>query len=107
MNNSIGAKLRTLRKQQKITQQELAERLNIKRATISNYEINRRTPHLSELKRIAEYFGVGLDYFGIAATDEVAEMLARAKNVFESDNVSKEQKEEIYKELLKLYLNIK
>ena len=65
MNDSIGQKLRLLRKEKRMTQQELADALQIKRATISNYEIGRRSPHLSELRRIAEYFGVGLDYFGM------------------------------------------
>lgn len=107
MNNSIGYKLKILRKQKGMTQQELADKLGVKRATVSNYEIGRRSPHLSELRRIAEYFGVGLDYFGVVATDEVSDLLARAKNVFKNDNISKEQKEDLYKDLLRLYIEIK
>ena len=82
MNDSIGQKLRLLRKEKRMTQQELADALQIKRATISNYEIGRRSPHLSELRRIAEYFGVGLDYFGMVQTDDVLDLIARAKAVF-------------------------
>ena len=90
-----------------MTQQELADALEIKRATVSNYEIGRRSPHLSELRRIAEYFGVGLDYFGMVQTDDVLDLLARAKNVFDNENIPVDKKEEVYKELMRLYLNVK
>jgi transcriptional regulator with XRE-family HTH domain len=106
VNNDLGKKLKALRKGKKLTQQELADRLNISRATISNYEVNRRSPHLSELKRFADFYGVGLDYFGVATKDEVFDLLSRAKKVFESDEVKKEDKENLYKELMKLYLSI-
>lgn len=107
MNDSIGQKLRLLRKEKRMTQQELADALQIKRATVSNYEIGRRSPHLSELRRIAEYFGVGLDYFGMVQTDDVLDLLARAKNVFDNENIPVDKKEKVYKELMRLYLNLK
>lgn len=107
MNNTIGYKLKTLRKGQKMTQQYVADKVGITRATLSNYEINRRTPDLKTLRNLAEIYGVGLDYFGIATADEVLELLARAKEVFESETVSDERKREIHDELMKLYLHIK
>lgn len=107
MNNSIGHKLKTLRKGRKLTQEQAADSLGITRATVSNYEVGRRSPHISELKRIADFYGVGLDYFGIVPTDEVFDLLSRAREVFRSEAVPKEDKEEIYKELMRLYLEIK
>lgn len=106
MNDSIGQKLRLLRREKRMTQQDLADALDVKRATISNYEIGRRSPHLSELRRIAEYFGVGLDYFGVAQTDDILDLVARAKKVFDNGNIPIEKKEAVYKELMKLYLNL-
>ena len=106
MTNSIGQKLKTLRKGRKLTQQEAAEKLGITRATVSNYEVGRRSPHISELKRIADFYGVGLDYFGIVPTDEVFDLISRAREVFQSENVPKEKKEELYKEIMRLYLKI-
>lgn len=105
-DKSIGAKLKILRKGRRLTQEQLAERLGVNRATISNYEISRRSPSLKELKRYAEFYGVGLDYFGVSTKDEVFDLLTRAKEVFASEEISKEQKEELYKELLKLYLSM-
>ena len=107
MNNSVGEKLRTLRKEKKLTQQEAADKLGVKRATISNYEIGRRSPHLSELRRIAEFYGVGLDHFGVQQKDDILDLLARAKAVFKNNDIPPEKKDAVYKELLKLYLHIK
>ena len=106
MNDGIGAKLKILRKGRKLTQEQLADRLGVNRATISNYEIGRRLPNLNDLKRFAEFYGVGLDYFGVVSKDEMFDLLSRARDVFESDAISKEQKEEIYREIMKLYLKM-
>lgn len=107
MNENIGAKLKTLRKIKKMTQQDVANALGVKRSTISNYEIGRRSPSLSELRRMGEFYGVGLDYFGVAQTDDLLDLLARAKRVFENKDIPTEKKEEVYKELMRLYLNLK
>ena len=104
--DTIGKKLKILRKERRMTQQEVADKLGIKRATISNYEIGRRAPHLSELHRIAEFYGVGLDYFGVAQTADVLDLIARAKKVFENDQIPTDKKENVYRELMKLYLNL-
>lgn len=106
MKSEIAGKIRTLRKARKLTQQELADKTGLNRCTIGNYETGRRIPHLPELTQIATVFGVGLDYFGVATQDEVFDVLSRAKEVFESPTVSKLEKEELYKELMKLYLSI-
>lgn len=106
MNSSIGHKLKTLRKGRKLTQEQAAEKLGITRATVSNYEVGRRSPHISELKRIADFYGVGLDYFGIVPTDEVFDLLSRAKEVFNSPAVPKEKKDDLYKELMRIYLSL-
>lgn len=105
--NTIGKQLKALRKSQKKTQQAVADKVGITRATLSNYEIDRRTPDLKTLRKLAECYGVGLDYFGISTADEVLELLARAKEVFESDQISKERKNELFDAIMRLKLNIK
>lgn len=107
MKIDIGSKLKTLRKGRKLTQQELADKMGITRATVSNYEVGRRSPHISELKRFAEFFGVGIDYFGVVPADETFDLLSRARDVFNSQSVSKEKKEELYKALMRIYLDMK
>jgi transcriptional regulator with XRE-family HTH domain len=95
-----------LRKGRKLTQEQAAEMLHITRASVSNYETGRRVPHLSELRRICEAYGVGLDYMGITPTDEVFDLLSRAREVFNNPAVTREKKEEIYKELYTIYISL-
>lgn len=107
MKIDIGSKIKTLRKGRKLTQQELADKMGITRATVSNYEVGRRSPHISELKRFADFFGVGVDYFGVVPSDEMFDLLSRARDVFNSPDVPKEKKEELYKALMRIYLDMK
>lgn len=103
----IGSKLKSLRKSKGMTQEQVAIKVGITRSTISNYEIGRRTPHLTELQQLAGVFGVGLEYFGVSNKDLAFELLARAKEVFDSNDIDHETKEELYHEFMKLYLNLK
>lgn len=107
MSKEIGSKIKHLRKSRKLTQQEVADKVDIKRSTISNYEIGRRTPHLKDLQKLAETFGVGLDYFGVQNTDEVFDVLARAKEVFQNEEISEAAKEGLYMEFMKMYIELK
>ena len=104
---TIGGKIKNLRKSRRITQHEFAEKIGVSRSTLSCYEIGQRTPNIKTLQQISDIFGVGLDFFGISEKDEAIDLLARAKDVFESDKVSIETKEELYREFMKLYLSIK
>ena len=100
---SIGHKIKILRKGRKLTQQELADKLNVNRSSISNYEINRRVPPVKELQKICDFFGVGMDYFGVVTKNDAFDLISRAKDVFTDDKISKEDKEEVFFELLNLY----
>ena len=101
----ISHKLKVLRKTRGLTQQDLADRLGVKRATISNYEIGRRSPHLKELERISDILGVSLDYFGIGGSD-LFDLVARARVLFEDDNVPAGEKAKAYKEIMRIYLEL-
>lgn len=106
MKDSIAYKIKTLRKAKGLTQQELADAIGMQRPTLGGYETGRRVPRLPDLQQLAEFFGVGLDFFGVATTDEIFDILARAKDVFASEAISKEEKENLYKELMRLYLQL-
>ena len=51
-----------LRKQRKMTQNDLAERLGVTFQAISGYENERREPSFSILHKMADVFGVTVDY---------------------------------------------
>ncbi|PED43035.1 transcriptional regulator [Bacillus thuringiensis] len=59
---NFGAILRELRKEEKITQKELALTLKLSESTIGMYERNERQPDYDTLNRIANYFGVTTDF---------------------------------------------
>lgn len=103
---SIGNKLKTLRKGRGLTQVELAYRMNWSRATISNYECGRRVPHLDELTALCHFFGVSMDYWGVETENEGFELLSRAKAIFTSETISQEEKTRLYKEVMKMYLEM-
>lgn len=54
--------LKELRISRHISQQELADLLGYSRAAISGYEIGRNQPSYEDLKRIAIFFNVTIDY---------------------------------------------
>ena len=58
----IGAKIKELRIEKDLTQEKLAELLNIDKSTIAKYETNDREPKVYILCKIADYFNVSLDY---------------------------------------------
>ena len=104
---NIGDKLKTLRKGRKLTQDQVADRFGLTRGAISNFEIGKRRPDIKLLQAFAEFYGVPLDYFGEnTQKDELFDLLSRAKVIFKDDNVSKETKEELYREFMKLYLEL-
>jgi transcriptional regulator with XRE-family HTH domain len=60
---SFSKKLKGLREQKGLSQEALAEKLNIPRSTVTNYENNNdRMPRHQRLKEIADFFGVTVDY---------------------------------------------
>lgn len=54
-------RLYNLRKQKGLSQEELANRLNVSRQTISKWEIGDSTPDMEKLAAISELFEVSLD----------------------------------------------
>ncbi len=51
----------SLRKLNNLSQEELADRLNISRQTLSKYETGESLPDIEKCKAIADIFGVSLD----------------------------------------------
>lgn len=58
----FGARLKDLRESRKLTQLEVADKLNIENSTISGYERNVTTPSLDVLKKLALFYNVSADY---------------------------------------------
>lgn len=54
-------KMYELRKQKGFSQEELANRLNVSRQTVSKWEVGESTPDMEKLVAISDLFGVSLD----------------------------------------------
>lgn len=69
---ATAARIRGLRAEAKLTQAELAEMIEVSDMTISNYEKAYTTPDIITARRMADLFGVSLDYLAGRTPKEVA-----------------------------------
>lgn len=59
---ALSEKLYTLRKKSGLSQEQLAEQLNVSRQAISKWESGTSSPESDKLIAISDYFNVSLDY---------------------------------------------
>ena len=59
---SFATRLKKLRNARHVTQQELADYLNVTRPTIAGYETKGKEPDYNTISMIASYFNVSIDY---------------------------------------------
>ena len=58
----IAINIQNLRKQNKLSQKDLADILQVKQATISNWEKGTREPSIKDILKIKQYFKISTDY---------------------------------------------
>ena len=73
-------KLYELRKQKGFSQEELANRLNVSRQTVSKWEVGDSTPDMEKLIAISDLFGISLDELVLNKTPEPAPAPQPAKS---------------------------
>lgn len=61
MSNTVGNNIRKLRKKHGMSQKDLADKLNIRRQTVSAYEREVSIPDIYTLIRVADIFSISLD----------------------------------------------
>lgn len=61
MTNTFGKNLMELRKKNGLSQEDLANKLNVTRQTVSKWELEQTSPSLKDLKNIADFFNISLD----------------------------------------------
>lgn len=59
---TFGERLRLLRTEKKLSQQDFANQIKLSKSSVNMYERNEREPGLETLEKIADYFNVDLDY---------------------------------------------
>lgn len=65
----LGERIRNLRKEWKLTQEELGKKINVTKVSISGYENGNRSPDTETLQKIADFFNVSTDYL-LCRTDK-------------------------------------
>lgn len=66
---SFGNILKKLRQDNKLTQDELAKKIETSRSNIANYENDKNMPSVDILEKISELFNVSIDYL-LGKTDK-------------------------------------
>ena len=91
---TFGEKLRKLRTERGLTQDELAQKIYVTRTAISKWESDRGYPNIDSLKAISKFFSVSID--DLLSSDEVL-------TIAEQDN---KQKETRFKDLVYALLDL-
>lgn len=78
---TIGERIKEVRKNEKLTQQEFADRLNLKRNTVGSYEVNVVEPSDRTIKDVCDKFGVREEWLRtgegeMTATDAQSDKIA-------------------------------
>lgn len=58
---NLGNKITDLRKQNNLSQEELAEKVGVTRQTISKWELEETTPDINQAKKLSNIFNISLD----------------------------------------------
>ncbi len=58
----IADMLKKMRESKKLTQQDVADGINVNSSTYKNYEYGRREPDLETVSKLADFYGVTTDY---------------------------------------------
>lgn len=107
-----GERIKGLRRERHLTQQQLADALGIERSSIGKYETG-SMPSAEVMLRLAEFFGVSVDYLCERETDDAL----RAENDAErqllvmfrrTEGIPEERREEITQHIrstIEMYLN--
>lgn len=114
-SKDIGQRVKQLRKARHLKQDDLCLVLKDKktgeplsRGQISNLETGKRNFSLYQLKTLADFFNVSLETLGVKTEEiELKDLLARTRVIFQDSSVDMEDKQNLYEEVMKLYLEAK
>ena len=94
----LGAMIRSLRKERKITQKQLGDLLGVSEGTVSKYEANVSLPPFETMRSIASIFNVSMDtlcgmkYQGVVSvhglTERQVTIIQDLSNIFRSQNTA-------------------
>ena len=95
----LGKKIIAMRNEKNLSQEQLAEKLNVTRQTISNWENGKFYPDIDSLVNLSKFFNVSLDNL-LSYDDKVLDYLK------DSTDIVKSNKNILYAVLLNILLII-
>ena len=88
MNDRLGIDLKVQRILKHVSQEKMAEDLNISRSKVSSWETGRREMSLYDAIIISDYFNVSMDNLFNKKALNSEEFMQIAKRYFENDKIS-------------------
>lgn len=88
-NQTVGERLYELRTRNNMTQEKLAEELNVSRQSISKWELDKTLPDVERLMQLSDLYQVSMDYL-IKGTKENSDEIVKTKESLKntSENTS-------------------
>ncbi len=80
---SFSQKIKKLRQEKDWSQEKLAEQIGVKRLAINKYESGQTKPSAETLQKIAEVFGVSIDYLLAEKSEKLAKKAITDKTLLE------------------------
>ncbi|WP_413367654.1 helix-turn-helix domain-containing protein [Lysinibacillus sp. 3P01SB] len=100
----IGMNIRILRKKNKMSQEALAERIDVSRQTVAKWENDEALPDIHKCKVLAEIFSVSLDQLSSNLSEDEAKQLGpQGKHFFGVVKVGERGQIVIPKEAREMY----
>lgn len=88
---NLGEKLFELRKEKNLSQEEMADKLNVTRQTISKWETNQSTPDFDKIVPICELFGITTEELLIGKKQEENETQEQNHSIEEEKTPTREE----------------
>lgn len=93
----MNERIKELRKKLKLTQQEFADALNIKRGAVANYEIGRNEPIDAVVSLICKTFNVNEEWLRSGAGDMFLELLEEDEEAAYVSELLEDSDNDLYK----------
>lgn len=95
MDYLIANKLKKLRKDKNITQEDLAEILDVSRSKVSSWETNKRDMTITDAVNLADYYEISLDNLLNSKPIKEKEYIEISYNFFKNKAISLREKTKI------------
>ena len=89
--------MRRLRKNRKMTQEDVAKKIGVARTTYAMYEQNSREPDNETLQKLGDFFGVSVDYL-LGRTDDPSPIKIKYVDLDDEEREIMEQLREVANE---------